>query len=153
MPGLGTSTISRSGSAPFRHSSTSVTLTYKKTAHEAKQDLPDVKAARDAWFESQPDLDPERLVFLDETWTPINMARRPGWSPRGERLRSSVPRGHWKTTTLVRACACPGSPRRSCSTNRSITTPSRLTSSVRSCLNSPPVTSSQHARDAKECRH
>jgi hypothetical protein len=29
------------------------------------------------------------------------MARRHGRRARGERLRSGVPRGHWKTTTLV----------------------------------------------------
>jgi hypothetical protein len=23
---------------------------------------------RERWFEDQPDLDPERLVFIDETW-------------------------------------------------------------------------------------
>jgi transposase len=60
-----------------------------------------VKAAREAWFEDQLDLDPTRLVFLDETWTSTNMARLRGRSPRGERLRSPVPHGHWKTTTLV----------------------------------------------------
>ena len=60
-----------------------------------------MKAAREAWFEGQLDLDPARLVFLDETWTATNMARLRGRSPRGERLRSSVPHGHWKTTTLV----------------------------------------------------
>ncbi|TXM96872.1 IS630 family transposase [Methylobacterium sp. WL122] len=77
-------------------------LTYKKkTAHAAEQDRPDVKVAREAWFEGQPDLDPARLVFLDETWTATNMARLRGRSPRGERLRSPVPHGHWKTTTLV----------------------------------------------------
>lgn len=57
--------------------------------------------AREAWFEAQPDLDPARLVFIDETWTSTNMARTRGRSPRGERLRSSVPHGHWKTTTFV----------------------------------------------------
>ena len=60
-----------------------------------------MKAAREAWFEGQPDLDPARLVFLDETWTSTNMARTRGRSPRGERLRSPVPHGHWKTTTFV----------------------------------------------------
>jgi hypothetical protein len=60
-----------------------------------------VNAARETWFEGQLDLDPARLVFLDETWTPTNMARRYGRSSRGERLRSPVPHGHWKTTTLV----------------------------------------------------
>jgi len=60
-----------------------------------------VKAAREAWFEGQPDLDPSRLVFLDETWTATNMARIRGRSPRGERLRSPVPHGHWKTTLVA----------------------------------------------------
>ena len=60
-----------------------------------------MKAAREAWFERQPDLDPNRLVFLDETWTATNMARTRGRCPRGQRLRSPVPHGHWKTTTLV----------------------------------------------------
>ena len=60
-----------------------------------------MKAAREAWFEGQPDLDPARLVFLDETWTATNMARLRGRCPRGERLRSPIPHGHWKTTTLV----------------------------------------------------
>ena len=56
---------------------------------------------REAWFESQTDLDPERLVFIDETWTTTNMARLRGRAPRGERLRAAVPHGHWKTTTFV----------------------------------------------------
>jgi transposase len=60
-----------------------------------------VKATRQAWFENQPDLDPARLVFIDETWTATNMARTRGRCARGERLRSSVPHGHWRTTTLV----------------------------------------------------
>jgi len=60
-----------------------------------------VKAAREAWFEDQPDLDPARLVFIDETWTATNMARLRGRSPRGQRLRSPIPHGHWKTTTFV----------------------------------------------------
>jgi len=40
-------------------------------------------------------------LFLDETWTSTNMVRTCGRSPRGARLRSPVPHGHWKTTTLV----------------------------------------------------
>lgn len=56
---------------------------------------------RQAWFDGQPDLDPERLVFIDETWASTNMARRHGRCRRGERLRVGVPHGHWKTTTFV----------------------------------------------------
>jgi transposase len=53
------------------------------------------------WFEGQLDLDPDRLVFIDETWASTNMARRYGRAPRGERLRAAIPHGHWKTTTVV----------------------------------------------------
>jgi transposase len=60
-----------------------------------------VKAAREAWFEGQPNLDPDRLVFIDETAATTAMARRYGRAPRGERCRMSVPQGHWKTTTVT----------------------------------------------------
>jgi len=49
----------------------------------------------------QLDLDPARLVFIDETWASTNMARRYGRAPRGERLRAAIPHGYWKTTTFV----------------------------------------------------
>ncbi|MFM6770176.1 MAG: transposase, partial [Microcystis panniformis] len=55
------------------------------------------------WFEGQPDLAPERLVFIDETWASTNMARRHGRRARGERLRVGVPHGHWTTTTFIGA--------------------------------------------------
>ena len=56
---------------------------------------------REDWFDGQLDLDPERLVFIDETWASTNMARRRGRAKKGKRLRASVPHGHWKTTTFV----------------------------------------------------
>ena len=46
---------------------------------------------------------PERLVFIDETWTKTNMAPLRGWAPRGARLVAKVPHGHWKTLTFVAA--------------------------------------------------
>ena len=73
----------------------------KKTGHAVEQDRPDVLKQRRAWFDAQPDLDPERLVFVDETWTATNMARSHGRCPRGARLRMGFPHGHRKTTTLV----------------------------------------------------
>jgi transposase len=60
-----------------------------------------VKAAREAWRESQPRLDPTRLVFIDETGTTTNMARMRGRCACGQRLVSAIPHGHWKTTTFV----------------------------------------------------
>ena len=42
--------------------------------------------------------DPERLVFIDETWASTNMARRHGRSPRGERLGVGAPHGPLEDT-------------------------------------------------------
>jgi transposase len=60
-----------------------------------------VNAAREAWFEGQLDLDPTRIVFIDETAANTKMARLYGRAPRGERCRAPVPHGHWKTTTFT----------------------------------------------------
>ena len=60
-----------------------------------------MKAAREVWFEEQLDLDPERLVFIDETAATPKMARLRGRAPKGERCRAAVPHGHWKTTTFT----------------------------------------------------
>jgi transposase len=67
-----------------------------------------VKAARLAWFERQPEFDPGRLFFVDESGLSTKMARLRGWAPRGERCRASVPHGHWKTTTFVGALSLSG---------------------------------------------
>ena len=56
---------------------------------------------RQAWFDGQLELNPERLVFIDETWASTNMARTHGRAPRGRRLRAGAPHGHWKTTTFT----------------------------------------------------
>jgi hypothetical protein len=39
----------------------------KKTAHASEQQRADVRRQREDWFDAQPDLDPARLVFIDET--------------------------------------------------------------------------------------
>ncbi len=78
-------------------------ISFKKSLRAAEQDRPDVAAARTSWAEHQPKLDPELLVFIDETGTSTNMVRLRGRAPRGERLVSKVPHGHWKTTTFVAA--------------------------------------------------
>lgn len=67
----------------------------KKTGHA------DVLARCRAWRDGQAELDPARLVFIDETWAKINMTRAYGRAPRGQRLRMGQPHGHWKTSTFV----------------------------------------------------
>ena len=56
---------------------------------------------RREWFAGQLDLDPEKLIFIDETGASTNLARKGGRCRRGRRLRASVPHGHYKTVTLV----------------------------------------------------
>jgi transposase len=56
----------------------------------------------------QAGLDPERLVFIDETWAKTNMTRPRGRSPKGTRLVAKVPYGHWKTTTFLAALRISG---------------------------------------------
>jgi transposase len=73
-----------------------------------EQDRPDVAARRAVWRVQQTGLDPERLVFLDETWAKTNMTRPRGRSRRGTRLITSVPYGHGKTTTFVAALRMKG---------------------------------------------
>ena len=53
------------------------------------------------WFASQLDLDPAKLVFIDETGASTSLARTHGRCRRGRRLRAAVPHGHYKTVTLV----------------------------------------------------
>ena len=83
-------------------------ITFKKTAHASEQQRPDVLRRRRAWFEAQPALDPDKLVFVDETVASTKMARRSGRALRGHRCRAPVPHGHWKTTTFVGALRLSG---------------------------------------------
>ena len=67
-----------------------------------------MRRAREAWFEGQLDLDPDRVVFIDETATATNMVRRYGRAPRGRRCRIAAPQGHYKTTTVTAALRASG---------------------------------------------
>ena len=83
-------------------------MTFKKTAHASEQQRADVLQHRQAWFDRQPNLEAERLVFIDETGASTKMARRYGRAPRGERCQAPVPYGHGKTTTFVGALRLEG---------------------------------------------
>lgn len=64
--------------------------------------------ARTAWREAAAQLDPEQLVFVDESGTNISLTRLYGWAPHDRRAAGSVPRNHGKNTTLVAALAPDG---------------------------------------------
>jgi transposase len=53
-------------------------------------------------------IDPDRLVFLDETWAKTNMTRTYGRCPIGTRLIQKVPCRRWSTTTFLGAMRSTG---------------------------------------------
>ena len=59
--------------------------------------------ARTAWRAAVTQLDPEQLVFVDESGSNITLTRLYGWAPHHQRATGSAPRNHGKHTTLVAA--------------------------------------------------
>lgn len=53
-------------------------------------------------------IEPERLVFLDESGASTEMTRRYGRAPSGERVHEATPAGHWSTLTLLGAMSRKG---------------------------------------------
>src|ERR1700737_994376 len=78
-------------------------LSFKKSVAAGERDRPDVARRRAQWIGYQNRVEPERLVFIDETWARTDMAPLRGWAARGHRLPAKVPHGRWKTTTFLAA--------------------------------------------------
>ena len=78
----------------------------KKTLLALERARSDIARRRQRWRSWQANLDPRRLVFIDETWIKTNMAPLRGWGPKGERVRSFTPHGHWRTLTFLGALRC-----------------------------------------------
>jgi hypothetical protein len=53
-------------------------------------------------------LDPGKLMFVEECGTHTSLASVYGYSPRGERLKLSVPRNRGKNTTLLASITVEG---------------------------------------------
>lgn len=83
-------------------------LAKKKTLIAAEQDRPDVAQQRSQWHGAQGQIDPAKVVFIDETWAKTNMTRRYGRSELGTRLVEKTPCGRWQTTTFLGALRATG---------------------------------------------
>jgi transposase len=66
----------------------------------------DVARRRRRWRSWQAGLDPQCLVFIDETWIKSNTAPLRGWGLSGERVRGFAPHGRWRTRTFLGALRC-----------------------------------------------
>lgn len=79
----------------------------KKTLHAQERDKPENQAKRQEFRATVAALDPQRLVFVDETGTNTTMTRTYGRAPQGERVVGTVP-GQWTTVTLISALRLSG---------------------------------------------
>jgi len=74
----------------------------------AEQKRKDVAEKRAQWRIDQVQIDPNRAVFIDETWAKTNMTRTYGRSTQGTRVIEHVPAGRWETTTFLGALRADG---------------------------------------------
>ena len=63
---------------------------------------------RTAWQAAQSTLNPDDLVFLDETSTQTTLTRTHGRAPRGQRLVAAIPRNHGPNITCLAALSITG---------------------------------------------
>lgn len=67
-----------------------------------------MQALRDAWHEQFEGIDPDRLVFLDESGAKNNLCRLRGRGRIGQRVVGKVPHGRWHTSTILSAVGLRG---------------------------------------------
>ena len=72
----------------------------KKVLHADEQDSPEVQEQRREFREELAGVDPQRLIFIDESGANTSMTRTYGRAPVGERVYGTAP-GHWETITLT----------------------------------------------------
>ena len=72
----------------------------KKTLHAQERDKPEVQAQRATFDQKMASVDPEHLVFVDESGATTAMTRTHGRAPAGERVKQSAP-GKWTGMTLI----------------------------------------------------
>ncbi|MEM9754102.1 MAG: IS630 family transposase [Planctomycetota bacterium] len=83
-------------------------LFQKKTFRASEQLRDDVQQARSRWRRRVKRIDPERLIFLDESGVRLGMKRLYGRSARGWRIVDEEPGGHWRTHTMTAAIGVRG---------------------------------------------
>jgi transposase len=79
----------------------------KKSLHADEQDRPDVRTKRRSFRRKVKRIEPERLVFVDESGVTTAMTPAYAWAPRGERAVDSAP-GSWESVTVIAALGLDG---------------------------------------------
>jgi transposase len=83
-------------------------LTFKKKSlHASEQDRPDVQKKRRLFRKEVAQIEPGRLVFVDETGVTTAMTPAYAWAPCGERAVDSAP-ASWESVTVIAALGLDG---------------------------------------------
>jgi transposase len=83
-------------------------LTFKKKSlHASQRDRPDVQTKRRSFRRKVRQIEPKRLIFVDETGVTTAMTPASAWAPRGERAVGSAP-ASWETVTVIAAVGLDG---------------------------------------------
>jgi len=72
----------------------------KKSLHATQRDRPDVKKKRRKFRREVAEIEPEKLVFVDETGVTTTMTPTYARAPRGQRAVDSTP-ASWETVTVI----------------------------------------------------
>jgi transposase len=80
----------------------------KKSIHAREQDSEEGRRRRQAWRNQLAEIDPRRLVFVDESGATTEITRRYGRAFGGQRVREGTPAGHWRTLTMLGAMSAEG---------------------------------------------
>jgi transposase len=79
----------------------------KKVLHAEERDTPEGQQKRRDFLAAIAGVEPERLVFVDESGAKTSMTRTHGRAPVGERVHGAVP-GDWDSLTLICALRLSG---------------------------------------------
>lgn len=82
--------------------------TQKKSLHAAEQDSPATRLQRRLWWQETSQINPAKLIFLDESGVTTQMTRHYGRARRGQRVGEATPCGHWRTLTVLGAVRASG---------------------------------------------
>lgn len=79
----------------------------KKSKHASERDTPAVREERREFANDVESIEPQRLVFVDETGVTTAMTPAYGRAPRGERVEVSAP-ASWQSVTVIAAMGTDG---------------------------------------------
>jgi transposase len=77
------------------------TAAQKKSLHAAERDTAENLIRRQEFLAAIAEVEPEHLVFLDESGLTTSMTRLYGRAPAGVRIQEATPESHWSVVTLI----------------------------------------------------